>query len=647
MKTSVQVARHRLIALSLFWGASLAVAESPYLYGIFDHDPNPAEYLGHISSGAGPGWVTATVQVGADTNDASGVDFTFLSNQGHTVIGRLNHGYFPNGTIPLPAKYDDFATRCSNFVAHSQGCSIWTIGNELNIAGEWPVDFTLNHAAYVTPSNYALCFRKVYNAIKAVQPHARILPQAPACFAGPYAANSQNLTWVGTNYTHDANPLTWPNHLKQMLIAITNTGPVDGIALHVSSRGYNCSDVHSTATFSGAAAGLYRSFYVYKDWVNLGIPASLYHLPLYATECNGYYFWKGGHPEDIFAHYEPGWMQAVYAEVNRYNENALMTGKPIFRCFNMYRWGPQDEWGIDRGDNLFKAQILSDLDEAVAQKYVWPANNAMLLAPVGLNFMHPDATDDAVPVCDMAGVVPQRSWNNLTTGGTGSGVNLGGTVTASWSTPGGGTHGFGALGTAPADYALVQGYLDTGDTSTTTLTVSGLKFPLFDVIVYSVGDNGSATRVGKYTLSGPAISTISKFVRDDGGASDFDGIYTEADSTSGGAGAPSGNYCRFRNVRGSSFTIAAKGDYASDAHPRAPLNAIQIVPIYTVPFLSDAAAAGGQFSCMVNGATNVNYIVQYSTNLTTWTPIRTNTAPFVFTDAAANSPRRFYRAMFQ
>ncbi|MSU59521.1 MAG: hypothetical protein EXS35_15350 [Pedosphaera sp.] len=647
MKSSAPVGSRWLLSASLFFSASLFAAESPYLYGIFGDDPNPSEYLGHIAP-AGPGWVTATVQVGADTNDASGVDFTFLSNQGHTVICRINHGYFPNGTIPLVAKYDDFAKRCSNFVAHSAGCSIWTIGNELNIAGEWPVDFNINHSAYVTPSNYALCFRKVYNAIKAVQPNARVLPQAPACFAGPYAANSQSLTWLGTNYTHDANPLTWPNHLKQMLIAITNTGPVDGIALHVSSRGYNCSDVHSTATFSGAAAGLYNSFFVYKDWVNLGIPSTLYNLPLYATECNGYYFWKGGHPENIFAHYEAGWMQAVYAEINRYNENALMTGKPIFRCFNMYRWGPQDEWGIDRGDNLFKAQILSDLDVAVTEKYTWPGGTAQLRAPIGLNFMHPDATDDSVPVCEPAGVVPQRSWNNLTQGGTGTGISLGGSVTVTWSTPGGGTHGFGSVPTSPADYALAQGYLDTGDTSTTTATVSGLKFPLFDVIVYSMGDNGGATRVGKYTLSGSGITTVSKYVRDDGGAPDFSGTYTEADSTSGGAGAPSGNYCRFRNVRGASFAIAAKGDYASDAHPRAPLNAIQIVPINTVATLSDAARVAGQFQCYVNGATNVNYIVQYSTNLTSWISIRTNAAPFTFTDVAAgNSAFRFYRALFQ
>ena len=74
---------------------------------------------------------------------------------------------------------------------------------------------------------------------------------------------------------------------------------------------------------------LYFSFYVYKDWINLGIPPDLYHLPLYATEANGIYYWSGGHPERPDVHYEPGWVQETYAEINRYNQQAAVDGKPI------------------------------------------------------------------------------------------------------------------------------------------------------------------------------------------------------------------------------------------------------------------------------------------------------------------------------
>lgn len=123
--------------------------ESPYLYGIFGYDlttnpdDNPQVFLDHVAAGAGPGWVTTTVAVVSNTNDTWGVDYTPLASQGVTLICRINNGYFPNGTIPPPAKYDDFATRITNFVAHSPGCSIWSIGNELNIQGEWPTSYAI------------------------------------------------------------------------------------------------------------------------------------------------------------------------------------------------------------------------------------------------------------------------------------------------------------------------------------------------------------------------------------------------------------------------------------------------------------------------------------------------------------------------
>jgi len=101
-------------------------------------------------------------------------------------------------------------------------------------------------------------------------------------------------------------------------------------------------------------------------------------------------------------------------------------------------------------------------------------------------------------------------------------------------------------------------------------------------------------------------------------------------------------------VRGSNFTFFAKGDYASDSHPRAPLNALEIVPINVVPWLTDPAYAGGQFQFVLNGASNANYILQASTNLTNWAAIRTNPAPAQISDpAATNFPRRFYRVLFQ
>ena len=351
-------------------------AEAPSIYGIHDHDPSPQEFLNHIETGNTRGWVTATVGVGANTNDSSGANFTAISSRGHTVICRINYGYYPEGTIPLPAKWDDFAIRCARFVTNTTGCNIWLIGNELNLAAEWPWDGT--QFVYISPQDYATCFRKVYNAIKAVRPNDKVLPQPCAPWAGPYGSGFQNVN--GTNYPHAAMPITWTQYEHDMLTAIQASGGVDGIALHIGSRGYTYSDIHSTNKFGGL--DLYSSFYAYKDWIDYGIPQSLYHLPLYATECNGMYFWKGGHPEDPSKHYEAGWMQEIFAEINRYNQLAANSGRPIFRCVNFYRWcGFCDGWNIDGASNPYKAQILSDLDAAIGQTYLWPTNIAATNAP--------------------------------------------------------------------------------------------------------------------------------------------------------------------------------------------------------------------------------------------------------------------------
>ena len=60
---------------------------------------------------------------------------------------------------------------------------------------------------------------------------------------------------------------------------------------------------------------------------------------------------------------------------NRYNQQAAGIGKPIIRCVNMYRWCAFcDGWNMDGASNPYKAQILSDLDAAAAQRFAWPTN---------------------------------------------------------------------------------------------------------------------------------------------------------------------------------------------------------------------------------------------------------------------------------
>lgn len=73
---------------------------------------------------------------------------------------------------------------------------------------------------------------------------------------------------------------------------------------------------------------------------------------------------------------------------------------------------------------------------------------------------------------------------------------------------------------------------------------------------------------------------------------------------------------------------------------------------YTVPMSENIltaatyAASSHQFSFAVNGSSGSQYVVEASTNLITWIPLITNSAPFVFVDSgAASFGRRFYQAL--
>ena len=55
----------------------------------------------------------------------------------------------------------------------------------------------------------------------------------------------------------------------------------------------------------------------------------------------------------------------------------------------------------------------------------------------------------------------------------------------------------------------------------------------------------------------------------------------------------------------------------------------------------------GQFQFTLNGGLGLSYLVQASSDLTNWSTITTNTAPFDYTAAAADNPSaRFYRGVY-
>ena len=63
--------------------------------------------------------------------------------------------------------------------------------------------------------------------------------------------------------------------------------------------------------------------------------------------------------------------------------------------------------------------------------------------------------------------------------------------------------------------------------------------------------------------------------------------------------------------------------------------------------LESAVRSGGHFSFQVTGVSGGKYVVQATSDLTHWTPLQTNTAPFTFTESTTNTTsQRFYRASY-
>jgi hypothetical protein len=190
---------------------------------------------------------------------------------------------------------------------------------------------------------------------------------------------------------------------------------------------------------------------------------------------------------------------------------------------------------------------------------------------------------------DLAGVVPQDSWNNLPPGGSGVNGNTVGVLDSTGSavplsvTWSGIPNTWSITTGTPADAnaRLMNGYVDTNTTSTTLIEVDNIPYLSYDVIVYFGGDAGG--RSGAYSIDDGITSILkSPLVGNPvwpvtaGG-----GVFIEVEP--GGAG----NYTVFRGLTGSSFDLTAQA-----VNFRAPINAIQIVNIPEPATLSLLALGG-------------------------------------------------------
>ena len=234
-----------------------------------------------------------------------------------------------------------------------------------------------------------------------------------------------------------------------------------------------------------------------------------------------------------------------------------------------------------------------------------PAALSPALDSIGINFVggradtaQPDghAEDDGI-VSGVAGVanVAQGNWNNLSgpagTAAPGTLVRRDGQASnanVTWT-----SNNLYTISTADAaspDAALMKGYLDTSNTSTTSVEVSGVpsEWRTYDVYVYIDGD-ANAGRAGNYTISSATGGTHTATVSD---AANWDltltgGTYTRANENAHDLttepGMTAGNYLVFTGLHDPNFTLTAVGSLAGAFPPRAPINAIQLVATEVVP----------------------------------------------------------------
>ena len=190
--------------------------------------------------------------------------------------------------------------------------------------------------------------------------------------------------------------------------------------------------------------------------------------------------------------------------------------------------------------------------------------------PISINF---SGSGSLMGSSESAGVIAETNWNNAQSA-IGSGLSLsdatgkpsGATVT--WSANG--VYNIAISDTA-GNNRMMRNYLDTGNTTTTTVTVSGLIANTngWNVYVYFDGSNNE-TREGRYIISGSGIITTS-VIGFDTATVDFSGSFILASNSPG-------NYVQFSLPNVSGFTLSATPINNSDTYPRAPVNGIQTIP---------------------------------------------------------------------
>jgi hypothetical protein len=213
-----------------------------------------------------------------------------------------------------------------------------------------------------------------------------------------------------------------------------------------------------------------------------------------------------------------------------------------------------------------------------------------LAASIGFKFASEEVppAGSALAPGEVAGVVPQANWNNLTgiigntvgslerENGAASTATVSWTAEATWGSlrPGETNNNF----PAGPDRKLVTGYLDSGNSADEATTIAvhnidaAVRTPAYDIYVYMA--NGSTNpRGGGFTLLSGTNTQIKYGSTGIGPAMHVEDPGTDIDNTI------HGSYLRFRNLTTPSFTLRADATVTTPNGFRATVAAIQIVSV--------------------------------------------------------------------
>ena len=191
-----------------------------------------------------------------------------------------------------------------------------------------------------------------------------------------------------------------------------------------------------------------------------------------------------------------------------------------------------------------------------------------------------------------------------------------------------------------SDRVLLTGYLDTGNATTTQVTVSGLPTQLtgskYDLVVYTLG--GVAGRGGAFRVTDLGGKVLSDYVIAIGPANL--GTYKEVVDKTAGTAAE-GNYIVFRGLSAKDVIIegTTENGFGQSGTPRAPINAVQFV---SPTGLLNAVAVTPTISIDATGKiTFVGKLQSAANPAGPWTEVTGATSP---TTADKTSSAKFYRS---